>query len=111
MDLYYSTMDMMVPQLEYAHLPNSDKVAVSASLVPTFDPPQPQDFFEVVEDEVPEQVQLKQGSDFHFIFIVDRSGSMWMNNRMKLAIDALSIFIRSLPVDCKFSVIGFGSYF
>ena len=36
---------------------------------------------------------------------------MWMNNRMKLAIEALSIFIRSLPVDCKFSVIGFGSYF
>ena len=28
---------------------------------------------------------------------------------MKLAIDALTIFVQSLPVDCRFSIISFGS--
>ena len=54
---------------------------------------------------------MSNGADFHFIFIVDRSGSMSYFNRMGLAIDALSIFIRSLPVDCKFSIISFGTRF
>jgi len=30
---------------------------------------------------------------------------------MQLAIDAMNIFIRSLPVGCKFSIISFGSNF
>ena len=36
---------MVVPQLQYAKDPQSDTVAVSVSLVPTFDPVQPQDFY------------------------------------------------------------------
>ena len=36
---------------------------------------------------------------------------MGCHNRMKLAIDALSIFVQSLPVDCRFSIISFGSRF
>ena len=60
-------------------------------------------------DEIPEQVGLI-GSDYHFIFIVDRSGSMGFGSgRMELAKDALAIFIRSLPVGCRFSIISFGS--
>ena len=47
---------MMIPQLNYARSSeHSDVVAVSVSLVPTFDPVQPQDFFEVFENEKPEQ--------------------------------------------------------
>jgi len=65
----------------------------------------------VVEDEKPEQIKLSCGSEFHFIFVVDRSGSMGCLNRMQLAIDAMNIFIRSLPVGCKFSIISFGSNF
>ena len=108
-DLYYRTYDMMVPQLQYSRSPDSDDVAVQVSLVPTFDPMQPQDFFEVVENEKPEQAKLSNGSDYHFIFIVDRSGSMQVQDRMSLAIDALTIFMRSLPVGSKFSIISFGS--
>ena len=100
---------MIAPELQYARIEGSDKVAVSASLVPTFDPVQPQDFFEVVKDEKPEQVKLSNGADFHFIFIVDRSGSMGINNRMQLANDAMALFVRSLPMDSSFSVISFGS--
>ena len=31
------------------------------------------------------------------------------SNRMGLAKEAMRIFIQSLPVDCKFSIISFGS--
>ena len=108
-DLYYRTADMMVPQMQYAKIEDSDVLAVSVSLVPTFDPVYPQDFFEVDEDEKPEQLALSNGADFHFVFIVDRSGSMGMNNRMQIAKDALSLFVKSLPSDCSFSVISFGT--
>lgn len=100
---------MMVPQLQWARTPDVDRFAVSATLVPTFDPVQPQDVFEVVEDEKPEQVRLHEGSEFHFIFLVDRSGSMDMFKRMELAKEALDIFIRSLPMECTFSIISFGN--
>ena len=36
---------------------------------------------------------------------------MQIFNRMMLAKDALEIFIRSLPVNCKFSIVSFGSSF
>ena len=107
-DLFYKTADMMVPCLSYARLPDSDTVAVQASLVPTFDPVEPQDTVNVVSDEKPEQVSLSSGSDFHFFFIVDRSGSMTINNRMKIARDALKLFVSSLPMDSTFTVISFG---
>ena len=44
-DLYYRTGDMFVPQLLYATSLDSDKIACTASLVPTFDPINPQDFY------------------------------------------------------------------
>ena len=52
-DLYYRTGNMMVPQALYAVSPDGDKVACSVSLVPTFDPVHPQDFYEEVADEKP----------------------------------------------------------
>ena len=55
--------------------------------------------------------ELLPGDEFHFIFIVDRSGSMGSAGRMTAAIDALSIFIRSLPTGCRFSVLSFGTRF
>lgn len=110
-DLFFKTADMMVPQLLYAEHPETGEVACSVSLVPTFDPVAPQDVFNVVKDEKPEQSILGSGSDYHFIFIIDRSGSMGFgSNRMETAKEALSLFIRSLPSDSKFSVISFGSH-
>ena len=80
---------------------------MSASLAPTFEAQQDEDCFEVEEDEIPEQ-ELSDGKDYHFFFIVDRSGSM-SGNRMKLAIDALSLFILSLPVNSTFTIVSFGT--
>ena len=111
MDLYYRTADMLVPELLYAETADGNEVACSVSLVPTFEPVAPQDAFEVVKDEKPEAMKLGDGSDFHFIFIVDRSGSMSLNNRMRIAREACVLFMRSLPEGCKFSIISFGSHF
>lgn len=70
----------------------------------------PQDVFQVVKEEKPEQSILGSGADFHFIFIIDRSGSMGFgSNRIDTAKEALSLFIRSLPAGSKFSVVSFGS--
>jgi len=53
-----------------------------ASFVPTFEPPAPQEELEVLEDEEPEMASLDFGEDTHFIFIIDRSGSMNSRNRI-----------------------------
>ena len=111
MDLYYRTADMLIPELLYTETEDGNEVACSVSLVPTCEPVSPQDAFEVVKDEKPESTKLGDGKDFHFIFIVDRSGSMCMHNRMAIAREACKLFMHSLPQGCKFSVISFGSSF
>ena len=102
---------MMVPHLYYAEDPSgSGELACAATLVPTLDPEIAEDDFEVLQDEKPEQEDLEigTGEDYHFLFLVDRSGSMW-GRRMEMARNALTLFIRSLPEGCKFSIISFGS--
>ena len=110
-NFYWRTRDMMKPHLLYAKNVKTSEVACVASLVPTFEPPAPQEDMEVLNDEEPEMTQLSPGSDFHFIFVVDRSGSMGGRGRMESAKDALKIFMRSLPTDCMFSICSFGSRF
>ncbi|CAF1315725.1 unnamed protein product [Rotaria magnacalcarata] len=44
-----------------------------------------------------------------FIFVVDCSGSMEDENRIGLAREAMLLFLKSLPVNCHFNIIRFGS--
>ena len=45
----------------------------------------------------------------NFVFIVDRSGSMY-GNRIEMAKESLMYFLKSLPdTQCKFNIISFGS--
>ena len=109
--IYYRSSEMRHPHLLYAEDPEyPGEVAVSASFVPTFEPSQPQEKFEVLEEVEPEASTLSQGKDYVFIFIVDRSGSM-SGARMETCKEALKLFLRSLPVGSKFAIISFGSSF
>ncbi|BHF79414.1 von Willebrand factor A domain-containing protein 5A [Sparganum proliferum] len=44
------------------------------------------------------------------IFLIDRSGSMDGNNILQ-AKESLLLFLKSLPTDCRFQIVGFGSTF
>ena len=44
-----------------------------------------------------------------FIFVVDCSGSMSDENKIELARQAMLLFLKSLPVNCHFNIIRFGS--
>lgn len=106
---FYRSAQMMRPQLlfeESSQFP--DEVAVMASFVRTFEPPQPQEEFEVLHDEQPESTTLSKGEDFFYIFIVDRSGSMG-GRRIEVTKDAMKLFMQSLPSNCRFQIISFGT--
>lgn len=44
-----------------------------------------------------------------YIFLLDRSGSMG-GTRITKAVEALTIFLKSLPHDCYFNVVSFGGH-
>ena len=68
---------------------NENTLAAMVSLIPSF--------------------QLDQQKT-ELIFLVDRSGSMG-GSSMELAIEALKLFLHSMPVDCYFNICSFGSRF
>ncbi len=105
--IFYKTDNMLFPQLKYKIDKERNEVACMASFVPTFEPVMPQDV--VMTTEVPLGVELCQGKDFCFIFLVDCSGSM-SGARMKTTNEALKLFIQSLPIGCDFSILRFGSH-
>jgi hypothetical protein len=66
----------------------------------------------ILEDDRPELdeksgVQKSDQKNF-FIFIVDRSGSM-LGETIMTTVEALKLFIQSLPPGCMFDIISFGS--
>ena len=46
-----------------------------------------------------------------FIFVVDCSGSMGDENKIGLARQAMLLFLKSLPVNCHFNIVRFGSQY
>ncbi len=89
--LFYRTQDMVAPSMRFEISEKGDEVACMASFVPTFEPKNPQEFAEV-STETPESATLQKGKDFHFIFVVDRSGSMG-GRRMELTQEAMNLFV------------------
>jgi Mg-chelatase subunit ChlD len=88
--VYYKIEDMLKPQMLYQIDVKKGEVACMASLVPTFEPVEPQDA--VITSETPESLDLSEGRDFCFVFMVDRSGSM-KGLRMETTKTALKLFI------------------
>lgn len=87
-----------------------DHVAVMISLVPTFTLAQEKSETiatyagELDEQDIAEDLESK----YNFIFLIDRSGSMTLNNRMKITNEAIVLFLQSLPAGSKFGMQGFG---
>jgi len=52
---------------------------------------------------------LKNDQTNEFIFVIDCSGSMCHENKIELARQAMLVFLKSLPVNCCFNIIRFGS--
>ena len=103
---FYKVAFMLYPQLNFCKKDN--EVAVMVKLVPTFELSEPQEA--ILTSEVPNEQHLSSGKDFHFVFLVDRSGSM-RGSRIDLAKEALDLFVQSLPAGSLFSIISFGSRF
>ncbi|KER21250.1 hypothetical protein T265_15140, partial [Opisthorchis viverrini] len=50
----------------------------------------------------------KQGGKTELVFVIDRSGSMG-GSGIKNAAEALLLMLKSLPIGCRFQIIGFGN--
>ena len=64
----------------------------------------------VVSDESDEIAHYMQTVKSEFLFIIDRSGSM-SGERIKIAVNALTLALRSLPYDSYFNIVSFGNSF
>ena len=83
-------------------------IACSLSLVPTFEPYVEREECDFIDEDEPQQTQLYDPESMHYIFLIDRSGSM-SGSRIEKAKNALILFIQSMPANCRFSIISFGS--
>ena len=119
----YSTEQIRTPSIV---LHQSDKypndVAAHISFIPRVSDEHEEDKEEAKEEaqedeerakKVVTEIDDKDDPDIasgEFIFVLDRSGSM-KGTRIDTAIEALKLFIQSLPSDSKFNIVSFGGKF
>jgi len=63
---------------------------------------------------IPTEQDCQRSSDNvinEFLFVIDCSGSMGSEDKIGLARKAMLLFLKSLPVNCRFNIIRFGSSF
>ena len=65
--------------------------------------------FTPTEEDCRQQSNSDQMNEF--LFVIDCSGSMQDENKIGLARQAMLLFLKSLPVNCYFNIIRFGSQY
>ena len=61
------------------------------------------------QNEDNDEEESKQDDTKEYVFVIDRSGSMYYS--IKLARRALKLFLQSLPYGSKFNIVSYGSKF
>ncbi|CDW72326.1 UNKNOWN [Stylonychia lemnae] len=112
MVIYYRT-NVMESTALYFQISDShpDQVALMMSIVPSFiESTSVSSSLEIFEEEMPDpqDVQYITPGDCMYIFLVDRSGSM-SGGKMTTTVEALKLFLKSLPPRSSFEIISFGS--
>jgi len=64
--------------------------------------------FTLTEEDCRQAAKIEHGTN-EFFFVVDCSGSMSDENKIELARQAMLLFLKSLPNNCHFNIIQFGS--
>ncbi len=63
---------------------------------------------------IPSEQDYQRNSDYvtdEFLFVIDCSGSMGSEDKIGLARKAMLLFLKSLPINCRFNIVRFGSRF
>ena len=65
----------------------------------------------MAKGQIPEEeYTLDNPNKFLYLFLVDRSGSM-SGSRMTTTVEALKLFMKSLPPGCMFDIISYGTVY
>ncbi|CAD8209061.1 unnamed protein product [Paramecium pentaurelia] len=111
--LLFSSDDINLPRSILSHTNNdalyTQKYCATLTFIPKFNQTTLDDAYSQYLDglNIAENQVINRGN---YLFFIDRSGSM-SGVRIKRAKQSLILFLKSLPEDCRFNIISFGTVF